>query len=44
MTNLVNVEPGEVEIGMPVRVVFEHHPDDGGDVWIPLFEPDPERS
>ncbi len=44
MTNLVNVEPGDVEIGMPVRVVFEYHPDEGGDVWIPLFEPDPERS
>lgn len=42
-TNLVNVEPRDVHIGMPVRVVFEHHPDDGGDVWIPLFEPDPER-
>jgi hypothetical protein len=25
---------------MPVRVVFEHHPDPDGDVWIPLFEPD----
>ncbi len=44
MTNLVNVEASDVEIGMPVRVIFEHHPDEGGDVWIPLFEPDPERS
>ena len=42
MTNLVNVEAEDVQIGMPVRVVFEHHPDEGGDVWIPLFEPDPE--
>ena len=44
MTNLVNVEAGDVEIGMPVRAVFEYHADEGGDVWIPLFEPDPERS
>jgi hypothetical protein len=26
---------------MPVRVTFEHHPDPDGDVWLPLFEPDP---
>ncbi len=39
-TNLVGVEPDAVEIGMPVRVTFEHHPDPDGDVWIPLFEPD----
>jgi uncharacterized OB-fold protein len=41
-TNLVNIAPDAVEIGMPVRVTFEHHPDPEGDVWIPLFEPDPE--
>jgi uncharacterized OB-fold protein len=41
-TNIVNIEPTDVHIGMPVRVVFEHHADPGGDVWIPLFEPDPE--
>jgi hypothetical protein len=28
---------------MPVRAVFEHHHDDEGDVWVPLFEPDPGR-
>ncbi len=44
MTNIVNAEPEDVRVGMPVRVVFEHHSDDDGDVWIPLFEPDPERS
>lgn len=44
MTNIVHVDPDDVHIGMPVRVVFEHHSDDQGDVWIPLFEPDPERS
>jgi acetyl-CoA acetyltransferase/uncharacterized OB-fold protein len=38
MTNIVNVDPADVEIGMQVRVVFEHHEE----VWIPLFEPDPE--
>lgn len=36
MTNLVNCEPDEVRIGMPLRVVFEAR----DDVWIPLFEPD----
>jgi uncharacterized OB-fold protein len=35
MTNIVNCEPDEVSIGMPVQVVFEQH----DDVWIPLFEP-----
>lgn len=39
-TNLVGVEPDDVEIGMPVRVVFEEH--DG--VWLPLFEPDGEAA
>ncbi len=42
-TNIVGCRPEDVTIGMPVRVVFEHHPDDAGDVWIPLFEPDPTR-
>jgi uncharacterized OB-fold protein len=34
-TNLVDVEPDSIEIGMPLEVVFEHH----DDVWIPLFRP-----
>jgi uncharacterized OB-fold protein len=38
-TNLVNVDPDAVTIGMPVRVVFEEHEDKDGKVWIPLFEP-----
>lgn len=42
MTNVVGCAPDAVRIGMPVRVVFEHHPDPDGDVWIPLFEPDPD--
>ena len=42
MTNVVGCAPEDVRIGMPVRVAFEHHPDPGGDVWIPLFEPDPD--
>lgn len=42
-TNIVGCSPEEVTVGMPVRVVFEHHPDDDGDVWIPLFEPDSTR-
>jgi uncharacterized OB-fold protein len=35
MTNVVNCPAEDVRIGMPVRVVFEHHED----VWFPLFEP-----
>jgi len=41
-TNLVHCAHDDIQIGMPVRVVFEHHEDPDGDVWIPLFEPDPE--
>jgi acetyl-CoA acetyltransferase len=37
-TNIVNCDPNEVRVGMRVRVLFEH----AGDVWIPLFEPDPD--
>ena len=36
-TNLVHCAVGEVEIGMPLRVVFEER-DDG--IFLPLFEPD----
>ena len=39
-TNLVGVEAGDVVVGLPVRVVFEH--DD--DVWLPMFEPTGEPS
>lgn len=39
-TNIVNTAPEEVEVGMPVRVVFEQY----DDVWLPLFEADPDRS
>jgi uncharacterized OB-fold protein len=35
-TNIVNCEPDEVEIGAPVRVLFEPH----GDIFVPLFELD----
>ncbi len=35
-TNLVDVDPGDVHVGLPVRVVFEHH----DDVWLPLFAVD----
>jgi uncharacterized OB-fold protein len=41
-TNVVGCAPDAVFIGMPVRVVFEHHTDPAGDVWIPLFTPDTE--
>src|SRR5271163_2183804 len=39
-TNIVNCVPDDVRIGMPVRVSFEK----AGDVYLPLFEPDTERS
>ena len=35
-TNLVDIEPDDVRIGMPVRVVFEQ----AEDVWLPLFTPE----
>jgi len=38
-TNLVGVEPGDVSVGMPVRVVFEQV---GDDIYLPLFTPDGE--
>jgi hypothetical protein len=41
-TNLVRCPHGDIRIGMPLRVVFEHHEDPDGDVWIPLFAPDRE--
>jgi uncharacterized protein len=39
-TNLVGVEPEDVEIGIPVRVVFEENED----VFLPLFTPDDTES
>ncbi len=36
-TNIVGAAPDSVYIGMPVRVAFEER----GDVWLPVFEPDP---
>ncbi|MBB2939948.1 acetyl-CoA acetyltransferase/uncharacterized OB-fold protein [Amycolatopsis bartoniae] len=38
-TNVVGCAPEDVRIGMRVRVRFEQH----GGIWLPLFEPDPER-
>jgi hypothetical protein len=34
-TNLIDVEPDDLAIGMDLEVAFEHH----DDVWIPLFRP-----
>jgi uncharacterized OB-fold protein len=36
VTNIVGGKPGDVRIGMPVRVTFEQVED----VWLPLFEYD----
>jgi len=38
-TNIVGCAIGDVHIDMSVDVVFEHHPDPDGDVYIPLFTP-----
>lgn len=35
-TNIVNCEPDEVHVGMPVHVMFENYDDD---VWLPFFAP-----
>jgi uncharacterized protein len=40
ITNMVNVDPEKVTVGMPVRVLFEQH----GEVFVPIFEPDSEAS
>lgn len=40
MTNIVGIDPEQVTIGLCVRVRFEARED----VWIPLFEPDPDRA
>ena len=42
LADLVNVDPDDVNAGMPVRVVFQHHDGDDGEdeVFIPRFEPD----
>ncbi len=37
-TNIIGCAPEEVTIGMPVHVRFEHHDDNGYEVWLPLFE------
>jgi hypothetical protein len=34
-SNLVDVAPSDVEIGMPVEVTFSHE----GSYWVPLFRP-----
>jgi acetyl-CoA acetyltransferase/uncharacterized OB-fold protein len=39
-TNIVNCPAEDVRIGMAVRVLFEK----AGDVYLPLFEPDPDRA
>lgn len=38
-TNIVNSEPESVHSGMPVQVIFERHPDEPDDIYLPLFEP-----
>jgi uncharacterized OB-fold protein len=38
-TNIVECDPDDVHIGLPVEVVFDHREDPEGDVWIPLFRP-----
>lgn len=38
-TNAVECDPGELELGMRMEVVFEQH----GEVWLPLFRPAAEQ-
>lgn len=39
-TNIRGCAPDDVEIGMPVRVVFERHErPDTGSVYVPVFIP-----
>jgi uncharacterized OB-fold protein len=40
LTNLVNTDGARVDVGLPVRVVFERHVIDGEEIHVPLFEPD----
>lgn len=40
MTNIINIDPEQVAIGLRVKVCFEQHEE----VWLPLFEPDPETA
>ncbi|CAB4879115.1 unannotated protein [freshwater metagenome] len=42
-TNIINCDVDDIAIGMKVSVVFEHHEDPHGDVWLPLFEPSGEK-
>ena len=39
-TNIVGCAPDHVWIGLPVRVTFDRY----DDVWLPMFEPDPEAA
>src|SRR5215469_5112048 len=39
-TNIVGCPADDVRVGLPVRVLFEK----AGDVYVPLFEPDPDRA
>ena len=41
-TDLVNCDLDAAAIGLAVRVVFRHVADPHGDIWLPLFEPDPQ--
>jgi uncharacterized OB-fold protein len=36
-TNIVDCEPEDLAIGMPVEVRFEDH----GEIWVPVFAPAP---
>ncbi|WP_253849114.1 Zn-ribbon domain-containing OB-fold protein [Mycobacterium asiaticum] len=39
LTNLVNSDPGELAVGMALRLVFERLIDGDDEVYVPLFEP-----
>lgn len=39
-TNIVHCPHDELQIGMPLRVTFEHHTDGEDEIFLPMFEPD----
>lgn len=38
-TNVVGLDPEEIDFGLEVRVAFLEYPDSRGSVWLPMFEP-----
>jgi uncharacterized OB-fold protein len=39
VTNIIDIAPEDVRVGLEVEVFFEEWDDDGSQVWLPLFRP-----